>query len=131
MILEHVAAFVALVDAVPNVTVYADGEVPNKPTYPYIVVYANQGVPEVASAHDVSNWRTFTIQTTKVGLSRTQVQALADREEPALLDVRPVVVGRSCGQISKSSSQPIRPDRDVTPSVFYAVDVWTFFSVPA
>lgn len=131
MIAEHVTAFADLVDAVANVTVYADGKVPNSPTLPYVVIYGNQGMPENASMADVSEWQHFTAQTTCVATSQLSARALADRVQTALLDVRPTVAGRSSGQISKVSSQPVRVDNDVTPPLFYAVDVWSFTTVPS
>jgi len=133
VIVEHAQAVIALIDAVANVTIYGSElePVPAKPTYPYVVVYANQGLPENASMSDRSDWVHVGFQTTCVAQSQAQARALADRVQPALLDVRPTVTGRTCGQISKTSSQRVRPDLDINPPVFYAVDTWTFLSVPA
>lgn len=131
MIAAHVEAFAGLIDAVANVTVYADTPVPNTPTYPYVAVYGNQGVPEEATFDSQSTTVPFTFQTTVVGKTQAQARALADRVQGALIDVRPTVAGRSCGLITKQASQPIRLDTSVTPPVFIAVDVWAFASVPA
>lgn len=130
MIEEHWDGFLSLLTTPGNITVYAE-TVPDNPVKPYIVVYGNQGLPENASMDDKASLLHFTYRTTKVGVSKAQVRALADRELAALLDKRPTVAGRSCGQISKLSSQDIRPDNDVSPPVLFGVDTWTFISVPA
>lgn len=131
MIVEHVEAFAGLIDAVANVTVYADEPVPNTPTFPYVAVYGNQGVPVEATFDSQSTTVPFTFQTTCVGKTQGQLRALADRVQAALVDVRPTVAGRSCSQLTKVASQPVRLDTSVTPPVFIAVDVWAFTSVPA
>lgn len=130
MIVEHVAGFVGLLDLPGNIMVY-DDTVPDDPDVPYVVVYSNQGMPENASMADVSDWQHFSFQTTVVAQTQGQARLLADRVQSALLDKRPTVVGRSVGRLSKTSSQPVRRDDDVSPPVFYAVDVWALTTVPA
>jgi hypothetical protein len=127
---EHIAAFAALVDAVPNVTVYADEAVPNNPSYPYVVLYGNQGLPSRTSMDPVSDQRETTVQSTVVAVTQGQARALADRVEAAVLDVRPTVAGRISAPVEKRSSQPVRLDHDIKPPVFYAVDVWAFTTIP-
>lgn len=130
MIDAHIAAVRNLVDTVPNVTVY-DGGVPNSPTYPYVVLYGDQGAALANAYTEVSTYRSFRVQTTTVAVNQPQARALAERVESALLDVRPAVTGRTCGPIRKEASQPVRRDDDVDPAVFYAVDIWLLTSVPA
>lgn len=130
MIDAHVSAVRTLVDAVPNVTVY-DGTVPNNPTYPYVVLYGDQGAALPNSFTEVSTFRSFRVQTTTVAINQPQARALAERVESALLDVRPTVTGRKCVPIRKETSQPVRRDDDVDPAAFYAVDIWVLSSVPA
>ena len=130
MIDAHISAVRNLVDAVPNVTIY-DGSVPNDPTYPYVVLYGDQGAAEPNAYTEASTLRRFRVQTTTTAVDQAQARALAERVETALLDVRPTVAGRKCGPIRKETSQLVRRDDDVDPAVFYAVDIWLLTTVPA
>ena len=130
MIRLHAAAVLALIDAQPNVTVY-DGQVPNRPVLPYAVMYADQGGAGQSAFSGKSDFRVWRFQTTAVGSTPEQCRWLAERVELALLDVAPVVTGRTCGRIDKLDSQPVRRDDTVDPALFYAVDRWQFLSVAA
>jgi hypothetical protein len=70
-------------------------------------------------------------QVTSVGLDPEGVRSVAERVRGAVLDRRPVVAGRSTWTVTHDDSTPLRLDRDVTPHVFYAVDAYSFSSVPA
>ena len=129
MIRAHVDGVLALLRATANLTVY-DGVVPNAPVLPYVVVWSDQGRAEATALAHVSDWRTFTVQTTYVGSTQVQVRALAERVETALLDKRPGVTGRTTGPLTKELTQPVRQDTDVDPPLLYALDVWRVSSVP-
>lgn len=122
--------FVDLLDATPNLTVHFDRPVPDRPSYPYCVVYESDAV-ESSSLTSGAGWETTSVQTTCVGVSPEQVRELRARARVAVLDQRPTVAGRSCGLVELVSSQKIRRDPDLPTAVFYAVDVWQFFHVSA
>lgn len=130
MIAEHGAAVLGLLQAIPNTTTY-DGIVPNLPTLPYVALYADQGAAESSDLAESNDWRTWRFQTTCVAETARQARALADRVETALLGVSPAVAGRSCGRIVKDDSQPLVRDDDTSSPYLYAVDRWSFVSVPA
>ncbi len=129
MIRDHVAAVVALVDADPNVTVY-DGQVPNEPTLPYVVIRTDTGRRERSALPATSDRLTLRIWATSVGLNRTSAQVVSERVTAALLDVRPTVTSRSCFPITSVNSQPAREDDVVKPLVF-ALDEFELVSIPA
>jgi hypothetical protein len=129
VIRDHVAAVVALVDADPNVTVY-DGQVPNEPTLPYVVIRTDTGRRERSALPATSDRLTLRIWATSVGLNRTSAQVVSERVTAALLDVRPTVSSRSCFPITSVNSQPARVD-DVNTSLVYALDEFELVSIPA
>jgi hypothetical protein len=130
MIRAHVTAVVGLLDAVANLTVY-DGEVPNTPTLPYVVVFSDQGPATRTGFEAVSDRRDFTFQTSAVGSTPEQARWAAEKTSAALLDVTPTVASRTCWPITHLGSQPTRPDLDVDPPVYLAVDQWRLPSIPA
>ena len=129
MIRDHVAAVVALVDADPNVTVY-DGQVPNEPSLPYVVIRTDSGRRERSALPASSDRVTVRIWATSVGETRASAQWVSEKVTTALLDVRPTVTGRSCFPITSVNSQPAREDDVVKPLVF-ALDEFELVSIPA
>lgn len=131
MITAHLDAVRSLISSVPNVRLYRPADVPNSPSYPYIVLRAGRGVPTIIDMSDTSTFSTFRFRLTYVAIDERQVEALTERIDAALLDVTPVVTGRTTGQLAKPISRPVEDDTDVDPVVLYAVDEWEFSSVPA
>lgn len=129
MIADHGAAVLALL-AIPNTTVY-DSIVPNSPTPPYVVAYLDQGAADSSDLAESNDFRTWRFQTSCVAETARQARALADRVETALLGATPTVAGRSCGRVVKEDSQPVVRDDDTSSPYLYAVDRWSFVSVPA
>lgn len=127
MIRAHVAGVIALLTGSP--TVY-DGKVPDSTNPPYRVVYANGGLAIVTNTAGDSNCREWSFQTTAVGSTPEQARAVAEKNQTALLDSHPTVSGRTCGPIRHETSRSVERDDDVSPPVFYAVDVWRFMSLP-
>lgn len=124
----HVQALLSLVRAV--VPCY-DGKVPDEPSIPYTVIYPSQGDLGWASLEGDSTTLDLSFQITAVGLTRAQAGWAADKARVALLDKKPTVTGRACGQILQESSVPIQRDDDVVPPVFYAINQYRLMSVPS
>jgi len=127
---EHVTAVLALVDSVPNVTVY-DGTVPDHPSLPYVVVRTDSGTWTRTALTAASDQITMDVYATSVGESRDQAQWVSEKVMSALLDVRPTIVGRTCAPIESIQSQPVQRDDDVSPPLCYVVDVLRLASVRA
>ena len=125
---EHANAVLALAQAVPNLTVY-DTQAPAKPSLPYAVLRFDSGVRERTAITATSNMVTTTVTCTAVGIDRGQSQGVAERVADALVDVRPTVAGRSCSPLEHVDSRPSQMDSEVSPPLFYAVDVFRFVSV--
>jgi hypothetical protein len=126
---EHIAALLALIQAA-GVTVY-DGAVPDRPTLPYAVLYADLGTHTAQSLANDPDWTDLRFQVTSVGVLPASARIVAEKSLGALLGVRPTVPGRRCGPIRHDSSQPIQRDDDQQPPLFYATDQFTVSSVPA
>lgn len=129
MIRLHVAAVLALVDAVPNVNVY-DAIVPNDPALPYVVVRTDTGPRTRSSILATSDRLDLTVWCTSVGATREQAQWVAEKVAGALLDVRPTVSGRQCFPIESVNSQPAQRDDAISPPLMYAVDEYRLTSIP-
>lgn len=129
MIRAHTDAVLALVDAVPYVNVY-DGQVPDSPTFPYVVIRTDSGRRERSALPASSDRLTVRIWATSVGHTRAEAQMASERVTTALLDVRPTVASRSCFPITSVNSQPARVD-DVVQSLVYVLDEFELVSIPA
>ncbi|TDE02836.1 hypothetical protein [Jiangella asiatica] len=148
MLAGHVAAVKLLLAAVgfvditdgedlpPGSIALYDGQVPKEPTFPYVVLWTTPGdrtAPALSNEHTQFETRLY---TTYAGASADAVRFVADKVSGTLLDVRPIVAGRSCWKLATLYSEPIRQDSDVTlPGTnlhpMYGVDVWRLASVPA
>jgi hypothetical protein len=135
---DTAAAFLALLVADQNLKVL-DGEVPTDPgtgrlpDRPYVVMWSppipGAGLDTLSGR---SGWWEETITTTIVGDTVDSIRIATRRVRGAVLDVVPVVVGRTCLPIRMDGDPlPIQPDNDVQPPVLYAVIRWKCSSTPA
>lgn len=132
MIAEH---HQAIKDLLASVGFY-DGQVPAEPTFPYRVLYLDTGLEQTTRLCSTSNKADFRFQVTSVALTAQAVAIVADLSRALLVDVKPIVAGRTCTSIRRETSIPVRPDRDVTiPEQnlhpVYAVDTYHFVSFAA
>jgi hypothetical protein len=134
VILDHYQAVVGLLSGLSQ-TLY-EGQVPTQPSFPYAVLYMDTDTEATTKLCGGSDQAEFRFQVTSVGLSAVAVRVVADAARSLLVDVRPVVAGRTCQRIRKEFSIPVRPDEDVTlPDSdlhpMYAVDTYHFISYAA
>jgi hypothetical protein len=122
----HVVAFVSMLEDA-DLTVFVSVS-PNNTAPPYVVVHPAMPQPTGQTLCGTSSRRSHDLQTTSVGVTTEQAQAVAEDVSDAVLEKRPVIVGRECGPVSKEYTQTARRDDDVDPPVFYAVDGWSFTS---
>lgn len=108
-----------------------EGERPADSPLPCAVLYMGTGTQSRTRHVPVSDQRRTSFQLTYVAEDVDGVLWLIDRIRPAVVDRRPAVSGHQTGPVVHDAAEPIRPDRDVTPVVPYAVDVFSFLSVPA
>lgn len=140
MIAEHAAAVLALLDAdntAPALVVH-DGKVPNNAPsvaeQPYVLVYFDDTDPELADSRPLTGAsQRYVMRATchSVGGNALAARMVADRVRTALLDVVPVVTGRTCQPIRREDGQPVQRDEETLTSVFDKVDVYRVESVPA
>jgi hypothetical protein len=132
VILDHHEAIRALLASLS----FYDGQVPNEPTFPYRVLYLDTGFERSEKLCATSNRADFRFQVTSVALTAEGVAIVADQSRSLLVDVRPAVAGRTCTQIRRKTSVPVRPDRDVTDPdsnlhPMFSVDTYHFVSFAA
>lgn len=135
----HAAAFLALLDAddTAPALVVLDGLVKTGTVPPYVLVYfalwtpggemAPDKVPLTLDS-DVLDVRGY---CHSVGGNPGAARSVATRVRNALLNVTPVVAGRSCFPIRWKEGQPTVRDETTGTPVFDLVDVYGFTSVPA
>lgn len=132
LVQKHATAIKTLLSAV-TITEY-DGAVPDRPTYPYYVLFTDTGIDEKTKVCGESDEMTFRFQITSVGLTADSARIVAGAVRAVVLDARPVVAGRgSVNRIRKETGIPIREDKDVTDATsnrhpLFAVDTYVFES---
>lgn len=132
MIAEHYDAVEALLP--PGLTVYR-GSVISKPTYPYVVLWGNQGTEDSETLGEFSMDLTLRVNVTAVGESFDSVLVTMGIVRTALNRGEPKVDGRSIAPLRQKYLTGVNADESVTipgkghPS--YAVDQYTVHSTPA
>lgn len=131
LIQDHANAWLALLAPEPNLTVY-DGAVPTGAAAPYALGYfTGSREPGTGNALDGAS-REFLSRAIFhcVGADQIAARAIAAKVESRLLDIRPVIIGRSCGFIRQESVlDPVR-DESTGPVVMDMVTVYRFISEP-
>jgi hypothetical protein len=110
---SHRAAIKALLAAC-QIGGFPDGQVIDKPTFPYWVLFMDTGADEQERLCGSSNKTTFRWQVTSVGETDDSAEIVAGKTYGLLVDVRPVVAGWAPGLIRRVMSIPVRADKDVT-----------------
>lgn len=140
MIRDHLAAVVALLEAsVPaTCTVHVgdvggalEGESDPAPATPYLVVHTDTMPVTSDRLGQWSNRLDARFYVKAVGATWREAAWGLEHARAALLDVTPTVPGRTCGPLHLGDGQPVDKDRDVTPALFYGVDVYRLMSVTA
>jgi hypothetical protein len=97
----------------------------------YVVVYPDQGARDVERLSALQTRLDMEFIVHSIGPTREQAQYGAERVYAQTLGFKAVVAGRSCWPMTAAVSKPIALDKDVTPPLFYAVDVFRLSSTPA
>lgn len=127
---RHVNSVLQMLRSDPEIAdVVFDGKVEGDPER-YVNVHHDTGF---YTSHDASGTPTdvqvtFTIHS--VGMIRWQAVWVSDRVTARLLGKAPQVLGRRCWRIEGAGTQPVAPDRDVSPERWLAVDRFTVTSTP-
>ena len=129
-------AVLALLGEDTQLTTY-DGAVPDSPAAQYALVYLYIETPDGLT---VPGQLSLTLASTTINLrayvhcvggNAMSARAISGRVRAALLDVTPIVAGRSCSPIRWLEGQPPSRDEETGAVVFDQVDVYGFWSVPA
>lgn len=109
MIAEHLTAVESLL-APLQMTLYEDGQVPERPDFPYAVLFVAARTEAQTRLCATTDDLLFRFQVTSVGLTNQSAVIVADAVRELLVDVRPDVAGRVCGRIKPGSSLPVTTD---------------------
>lgn len=125
----HVNAGLALLRADAGLVVYPDPEgfTPRTPAAEYVRVYATIERPSDAGGNSLAGlsqeWTTRWYCHC-VGANEYSALAIAMRVRAALIDVRPVIAGRSCGLIREDQALPPTKDDSTGQTVIDAVCIY-------
>jgi hypothetical protein len=134
----HADAVLALLTGAlnPAIAVF-DGKVPdptpNVATNPWVLVYFDPGWPVDGAANSLDgNAVTYrlTFFTHSIGASAAAARAVAGQVRAALLNIRPIISGRSCWPIRWDDGTPASLDETLGFPVMDKVDVWKLTSAP-
>lgn len=98
---------------------------------PYCVVYPGVTARIDGPESDPDADTDTEYQVTSVGVTRAQAAFVADKARHALLEHSPIVAGRDVLLVEWSMGRPAERDDDVTPPLFYAIDIYTLTTTPA
>lgn len=130
MIRAHAAAVLALLRTDPALTVY-DGEVPNLPVMPYVVLWTRSPHRTSDRLCGASANADAWFQTSAVGEHPDGVRAVQEHVHGLLLDARLSVAGRSMALVRHLAAPTIQRDDTTDPPVFVGADQWGVFSTPS
>lgn len=114
-----------------GIPVVDDERVPADQASPYYRVYTATERPDDAAGNALTGLSSMWVTrwyVHHVAPNDTSARALAMRSRTALLDVRPVVAGRSCGLIRQEAAQPPQRDEHAGPLVIDLVVVYRMTS---
>lgn len=99
---------------------------------PYTIVHIVAGGEVDGTLASPDDYVDFRVQTMSVGSGPEQAMWQADRVRAALDGATLAVAGRAVQRVRLlTASAGVRIDTDVTPHVFYSVDVWGLWSYPS
>lgn len=102
-----------------------------QPFVPYVVLYPSM-VPSIdGPVSDPFADTASEYQITAVGQTAAQARWAADKARTILLTATLAIVGRSVQLVAWANSLPLQRDDDVTPALFYMIDMYEIHSTPA
>lgn len=111
------------------------GVVPDKPVYPYVVIWGDSGREDTEALSDDPTTLTLKVYATVAGLSFDSAAITLQRVRTALNRAKPAVPNRVTHRMIQTPQMPIQADLSVTvPGIghpFYAVDQYDLISDPA
>lgn len=129
---DHAQAFLAPLAANPNLTHVFDTIVTSPtPDPPYTLLYISVSWPRDAIGTSLTAQQVTITATANVhcaGLTPAAARAVQMQVRSTLLNLRPVIAGRSCSPIKQDDSQvPVRDETTGRP-VYDAVSAYSFMS---
>lgn len=121
---EHATAILGLLADAPPVSpalVVYDGKSPDNPANlapEYVLIYMYTTRPDGSALTNTSDRAVTHAICHCVGGDAIAARAVAGRVAAALLDVRPLIAGRTCFPIRDDGTQPPRRDESIPGTVF-------------
>ena len=94
-------------------------------------MFIDNGVREQERFTGGQSTADFGITVHSVGTTPEQAQWVAERVYAQLLGARLTIPGRKARPVRAITSQPLQKDTDVSPPLFYCVDVFGLTTTPA
>jgi len=111
----HVGDFYRAVgDLIPSAVTVYEGNVPDKPDFPYAVLWGSFGDEVSESLADVPDELRVNFRVTYVGQSLASVAWVASKVRPALNRSKPYVHGWVSGRMRQASLMDVQTDFTVT-----------------
>ncbi len=132
MIAAHYAGVMALLPV--GLQAYK-GDVPDNPTYPYVVIWGDTGREDSEALSDIPSTLNLKVYATCAGLTFDSAAIALQLVRTALNRARPAVTGRVTYRMVQAPQMPIQADLSIsipgTGHPFYAVDQYDLISDPA
>lgn len=126
----HVAAVLTKIREDEKLTgVVFEGDVTGDPEL-YVNVWHDTGTYDHHTQSGLQTDLTVTFTIHSVGDSAWSAAYASGRVTAQLLNFLPTVEGRKCWRMRHAGSQPVRPDTQVAPEKYFAVDRFTLRSTP-
>jgi hypothetical protein len=135
--LDAVMALLAPLSAAPTNTPVIKGspdsldqapQLPASRVTPFVVVRPDSMPMASGRLGQYSGNLNGRIYVTCVGANTDEAQWAQEKTRALLLDKRPTVAGRSVGRMGMDDSSLMQRDPDVTPPLFFVVDIYRLFS---
>jgi hypothetical protein len=107
------------------------GDDPTQDFVPYAVLYQGVTTDIDGPVSDPNADTASEYQVTSIGVTRPQASFVADKARHAMLEQTLTVTGRCVQLVEWTQGRNAERDDDVTPPLFYAIDIYTISTSPA
>lgn len=106
------------------------GDDPTQEFVPYAVLYQGVTADIDGPVSDPNADTTSEYQVTSIGVTRAQASFVADKARHTMLEQTLAVPGRCVQLVEWSQGRNAERDDDVTPPLFYAIDIYSISTSP-
>lgn len=103
----------------------------SQPFLPYVVLFQGVTVQIDGPVTDPNADTISEYQLTSIGVTRASASVLARNAKDALLNTPLAIADRTVQRVEWVAGRPAQRDDDVTPPLFYVIDIYTVNTSPA